>query len=113
MRVAVNAWLGTDPFKNPQARPHPLRMPEYVLSEQLEAARQDKAAGEKAAAAEEANETSDTCVLLTVMFASVLFLGGIASTLASPRLGWAMGSMALTLFMAAMVVLARMPICRA
>jgi hypothetical protein len=77
-----------------------------------EAKRQADLAAEKHAAAQEANQTSDTYVLLTVLFASVLFFGGIAGTLESRQLRVIVLAIALALFAATVVLLATMPMCR-
>ena len=112
MKKAVEAWLKTDPFNNPAAPPAPFKMAEYVQPELEQAKRQDDLAAEKHAAAQEANETSDIYVLLTVLFASVLFFGGIAGTLESRQLRVIILAVALAFFMATVVYLATMPICR-
>ena len=63
-------------------------------------------------AAQKANETSDRYVLLTVLFASVLFFGGIGGTLQSSRLKSAAFAMTIVLFLVTIFVLGSMPICR-
>src|ERR1700730_7604614 len=50
MRLAMDAWLKTDPFNNQNAPPTPFAMAEYVQMEQQKAKRQD----DLAAAEEEA-----------------------------------------------------------
>ena len=85
-KTAIDAWLKTDPLNNPNAPPHPFRMAEYVQAEQQEARLQEERAGQLLAAANEAKQTSDTYVLLTVLFASVLFFGGISGTFESAGL---------------------------
>jgi hypothetical protein len=111
-KTAVQAWLATDPFNNPAAPSGPFKMAEYVQPELEEAKRQADLAAEKHAAAQEANQTSDTYVLLTVLFASVLFFGGIAGTLESRQLRVIVLAIALALFAATVVLLATMPMCR-
>ena len=78
MKPAVEAWLKLDPLNNPAAPPSPFRMAEYVQAETVEVARQEELAAKAMAAAREARRFSDDYVLLTVVFASVLFFGGIA-----------------------------------
>jgi hypothetical protein len=112
MRKAVDAWLKTDPFNNPSAPPSPFTMAEYSQKELAEVDRQDAQAAGARAAAQTANETADRYVLLTVIFASVLFFGGIGNTF---RSHWGRrGSLAMSyaLFLATMVALCMMPICR-
>lgn len=73
-RTAFTAWLGTEPFTNPDAPPGPGYMPEYH-NPQMEQAEtlNEKAAGlEKAGT--EARHTAEEYVRATVLFALVLFL---------------------------------------
>jgi len=111
MKRAVEAWLKTDPFNNPDAPLGPMKMAEYVQPELAEAKRQEELAAQEYAAATEANQTSDTYVLLTVLFATVLFFGGIAGTVDSRRLRITIMSIALVLFVVTVVFLGTMPIC--
>jgi hypothetical protein len=112
MKKAVEAWLKTDPLNNPTAPLGPLVMPEYAQPELGEARRLEDLSAQEFAAARKANETSDSYVLLTVLFASVLFFGGIAGTIDSRRMRIAIVSVALSLFLVISVLLATMPICR-
>jgi hypothetical protein len=112
MKKAVEAWLKTEPFTNPEAPAAPFKMAEYHQEEADEVDRQDEISAREFAAAQTANKTSDTYVLLTVLFASVLFFGGITGTLDSTRLRILIVSIALTLFTCTLVYLATMPVCR-
>lgn len=111
MKKAVEAWLKTDPFNNPDAPLGPMKMAEYVQPELAEAKRQNDLFDREYAAAVLANQNSDTYVLLTVLFASVLFFGGIAATLDSRPLRLGILSIALTLFVVTVAFLGTMPIC--
>ncbi len=75
--VAVDAWLATEPRTNPDAPPHPFAMDEYQVAEDTLAARAAVESEAKWAEARQADENGDRFVLLTVIFASVLFFGGI------------------------------------
>jgi hypothetical protein len=112
MRKAVEAWLKTDPFSNPTAPLGPMKMAEYAQPELAEAKRQDELSAREYEAAMQANQTSDAYVLLTVLFASVLFFGGIAGTLDSRRLRISILAIALALFVVTVAFLGTMPICR-
>ena len=59
----------------------PFDQPEYVLPSQVQAEAADLRALEALDAADFANEASSHYVLTSVLFASVLFLAGIASKL--------------------------------
>jgi hypothetical protein len=112
MKLAVDAWYQTDPLTNPKAPAHPLKMSAYVVAAEIEAGRQADLENQYAAAAQEANRNADNYVLLTVMFASVLFFGGITGTIDSPWLRKALGILALAFFVGTVIFLATMPICR-
>ena len=111
-RKAVEAWLKTDPFNNPEAPLGPFKMAEYVQPELAEAKQHDERFAQEFAAAQRANSSSDTYVLLTVLFAMVLFFGGIAGTVESRRLRITILAIALAVFAVTLVALATMPICR-
>ncbi|MCY2994011.1 MAG: hypothetical protein NTY19_39970 [Planctomycetota bacterium] len=111
MKTAVEAWLKTDPFHDPAAPPSPFKMVEYVQQELVEAQHHDELSAREQAGAEEANETGDTYVLLTVAFASVLFFGGIGGSVQSRRLRISFVVIALMLFTVTMITLGTMPVC--
>jgi hypothetical protein len=112
MKVAVEAWLKTDPFNYLDAPPSPFKMAEYKQPELAEAKRQNEVLDQEYALAQHANQTSDTYVLLTVMFASVLFFAGIGGTFQSQRLRIAAFVISLVFFSVTLVALGTMPICR-
>src|SRR5438132_180411 len=111
MRKALDAWLKTDPLHNPHAPLTPFQMAEYVQPELLEAQRQQSEAEKMEAAARQANQFSDQYVLLTVLFATVLFFGGISGTFRSRRLQLTAFAIAVLLFVVTVVGLGTMPIC--
>jgi hypothetical protein len=78
LKTATDAWRATDPLNNPNAPLSPFDMPEYQLPQQVEAQRLEAVATQKTAEADLANQQSDQYVLLTVIFAMVLFFGGIS-----------------------------------
>ena len=78
-RPAFDAWLAQDsPFTNPDAIPTPLRMPQYVLQEEVDANRLEVVADLRFEQAKEATENADAYVFTTVFFAAVLFFSGIS-----------------------------------
>ncbi|MGW8144912.1 MAG: hypothetical protein ACWGN2_10985 [Anaerolineales bacterium] len=87
-KPAVEAWLATDPANNPDAPPSPFSMPEYQLSRAQEAEQLQADAEAKFAEGTAANQTSDNYILNTVILASVLFLGGIASRFKAMAARW-------------------------
>ena len=111
-RRAVDAWLRTDPFNNPNAPVRPLAMAEYASPERDAAKRADAEQARMLAAAQQASRSSDEYVLLTVRFAAVLFFGGIVSTFESQRLRTSVFLLAAALFTLSTIVLATLPVCR-
>jgi hypothetical protein len=111
MKPAVEAWLKLDPVNNPAAPPSPFRMAEYAQKETSEVARQEELAANAMAASREARGFSDDYVLLTVVFASVLFFGGIARAFDSRPLRIVLAAVAVLLFLGTLVALTTMPIC--
>lgn len=75
--IAVEAWLATEPRTNPDAPPHPFAMEEYQVAEDSITAQAALESEAKWAEARQADENGDRFVLLTVIFASVLFFAGI------------------------------------
>jgi hypothetical protein len=76
---AFEAWLETDPENNPDAPLDPFLMSEYSLPEIEESRVLLEQAQDTFEEGQEANQTSDNYVFMTIIFASVLFLGGIQS----------------------------------
>lgn len=112
MSRAFEAWLRTDPIQNPDAPKSPMQMPEYVQAAALESERLDAESVRLVAEAQQANHNADRYVLLTVLFASTLFFGGIAGMVESRRLKMVVFSVSVVLFVGTMTALAMMPVCR-
>ena len=85
-KPAVQAWLDTTPFDNTNAPPHPFVMKEYKRTFAEQAEQKLKIAESKMDEAQQANQNSDNYVLFTVIYASILFLGSIATKFSSVRL---------------------------
>jgi hypothetical protein len=111
LRNATDEWLKTDPFNNESAPNSPFQMDSYKLDFDKISNEQRQKSAEFMAAALEANVTSDTYVLLTVLFASVLFFGGVAGTFDSSRMRNLTLIIAVILFLGTVVSLLNMPIC--
>jgi len=108
-KPAVDAWLETKPFENPDAPPHPFVMPEYQKTYSEEAERFATEQAIKLQEAEQANHNSDNYVLMTVMYTGILFIGGIVHVFTEKRrlgllvVGWVIFS-AVTVFLLTMPV---------
>jgi hypothetical protein len=104
-KMALAAWWKTNPFDNPRAPNTPFDMPEYKQTQLDEARQQEDNAAEIGKDASAAGRASDTYVLLTVIFASVLFFGGIGNTFESRRLRRTMIYIAIVLFSVTFITL--------
>jgi hypothetical protein len=109
-KAALVSWWKLNPYDNRAAPVHPFVMPEYHQPEIDLAAKLEKEAGEFNFKASDAARHSDTYVLLTVLFASVLFFGGVGNTFESRRLRRTMICLAIGLFIITFAVLVAMPV---
>ena len=87
-KPAFEAWLATEPVSNPDAPSSPFSMPEYQINKAQEADQLEAEAEAEFAKGTEANQISDEYILNTVILASVLFLGGIASKFKAMSARW-------------------------
>ena len=110
LKKATEAWLKLEPETNPDAPPSPFAMPEYILEQSEESEKLFIVADEMFVQASRANQTSDNYVLLTVIFASVLFFGGVSGKFQSRVIDLAMLILAYMLFTIGVVVMLRYPV---
>jgi hypothetical protein len=110
LKNATDAWMATKPRQNPDAPLTPFVMAEYRLTQQFQAAETQQLAGAEAELADQANEISDRYVLLTVIFASVLFFGGISGKFQSQSVDLAMLTLAAVVFLVGLGILITYPI---
>ena len=75
---AFQAWLAQDPLNNPAATPSPLLQPEYHVADLERSDRLERQGSQHFENGKEATERTDSYVLSTVFFASVLFFAGIS-----------------------------------
>lgn len=78
LKTASIAWQATQPLTNADAPRSPFDMPEYALADAAEAQRWEEVSITESAASERAGTISDRYLLFTVIFAAVLFFGGIS-----------------------------------
>lgn len=109
LRTATDAWLATDPLHNPNAPRSPFDMPEYVLPEKAQAAQLEAQAKEAFETANDANEKGDEYVLYTIIFAAVLFLGGISGKFQWRVIDALLLAMATITFVVGLVILISSP----
>jgi hypothetical protein len=108
-KVAFDAWMATDPFRNPRAPPGPTYMPQYKLADQAKAEALDREAVEASAAGNHAGLVGDNYVRITVFLAAVLFLVGIGSTFKLHTIRYALITIGSVLLILATVLILRQP----
>ena len=106
---AMDAWVIAFSEDQQTAPPTPFAMEEYVLEDGVQAQVLEQEADEFAAAAGEANQTSDDYVLTVVAFALVLFFAGVSSKLANDRNSLLAVVVATVMFIGATFVLFTLP----
>ena len=112
MKVAVEAWLATNPMENPKAPLHPFVMPEYSQAAEAEAQQLRDQAEQIFGKAREANRVLINYVFLTVLLASALSLGSIAGRLQSGLPKTFLLVVAIGIFLTAMAFLVTYPVAK-
>lgn len=112
LRDAINAWAATHPLKNPGAPSTPFVMPQYQVKADKEAADLRSRAQTSHKEAQQANVTSDTYTLLTVLQSTALFLAGLVSTIDERRARILTLSLGLLVFFLATAVVLHLPVAR-
>jgi hypothetical protein len=107
---ALQAWLALDPANNPDAPKNPILMPEYELASLKKAEDLNKKAAKLTDQAKDDNQRSDNYVLLTVVFASVLFFAGVSTKFSSRNVKIAMVLVGSAVFIGTLVILTFQPI---
>lgn len=109
LREAMDAWKATKPRQNPGAPRTPFQMRQYS-NDNLEKARAlEEEAREQAARARQYIRYADSYVLLTVLFASVLFFAGISTKFKDLRIKYSLLAGGWVLFIGSLVVLLFLP----
>lgn len=109
LRVAVDASLAAGGLRDPTVA-GPLERAEYALPEESDAKRLRDDALRLNGEAQKAGRVSGEYVLLTLLFASVLFFGGIAGSFNHRPIRIMLAGVSLVLFVIAMGMLAQLPI---
>jgi len=108
-RVAFNAWMATDPLRNPKAPPGPTYMPQYKLAAQAQASKYDSQADAKFNQGSADGTTADNYVRITVFLAAVLFLVGIGSSFRLYGVRYALIAFGAVLLIVSIVLIAQQP----
>ena len=108
-KVAFDAWMATDPFRNPRAPPGPTYMPQYRLADQAKAEALDRDAVAASTAGHHAGVVGDNYIRITVFLAAVLFLVGIGSTFKLHTIRYALITVGAVLLILATVLILQQP----
>lgn len=110
MKLATEAWIETQPLINPDAPATPFVMAEYQSTAQIESDRRLKEAADHLDDAHKANQRSGQYILLTVIFASVLFFGGISTKFRSVNIQIGLVAFASLNFVIILILVVTFPI---
>jgi hypothetical protein len=108
-RVAFNAWMATNPLRNPRAPAGPTYMPQYKLPDQAKAIALDNAADSAFDIGGLDGQISDDYIRITIFLAAVLFLVGIGSTFKLYSVRYALITFGSLLLVLAAVLIVRQP----
>jgi len=108
-KPAFNAWLRTEPLKDPEAPDTPFGLKQYRVADLEESERLESEAEGLFEEGREANQTSDNYVLATIFFAAVLFFGGLSVKFRTARLAVATLTFGTLMFLAGIVRLVTLP----
>ena len=110
LRSACQAAIASGVLHDP-SQPGPMQRPEYALKEEQDAKQLREESRKLNETAQAAGQACGSYVLLTLMFASVLFFGGITGTLTARRVRVGLAFVAVALFLTTLVQLMRLPVC--
>jgi hypothetical protein len=109
-KPAVNAWIATQPLKNPDAPLTPFAMPQYRLAATAETERLDEEAGRLSAEVVRNIQRGSDYVLGVVLFAVSLFFAGVSTKLTVPLLRKVTVAVGCLIFLGTLVWVATFPV---
>jgi hypothetical protein len=109
MKVAIDAWLQTDPFKNPNAPSSPFVMSEYNRTHVLLAQQFEEKTNMELQQAQQANENSSNYVFLSVLYSSALFIDGVIGRTSNKKLGHVLIYITMAITIIATIILIQIP----
>ena len=110
MKQAFEAWMQQKQDAAKDAPPHPFVMKEYTLAQEVQAKALQQKAGEKRQEAKTANRRADNYVMLTVLFASVLFFAGMATKFESIKVRKSIVLIGIGVYLSVMGYLLTLPV---
>jgi hypothetical protein len=108
-RVAFDAWMATDPLRNPNAPPGPTYMPQYRLPAHAQGNALDNQATAKFNQGDADGITADNYIRITVFLAAVLFLVGIGSSFKLFGVRYSLIAFGAVLLIVSIVLIAQQP----
>jgi hypothetical protein len=108
--TAFEPWLASEPLVNPDASSTPFATEEYQLEAAAEADRLTVAADQRAQDGLDNNQTSDNYVLMTVLFAVVLFFVAVGTRFDAVKVRVALLGLAAVGLSTGIVILSTFPI---
>jgi hypothetical protein len=112
LQNAIRVWLLTRPMENPNAPSSPFVIQEYQVKADAEVVDLNARALSAHDKAQEANKTGDSYTLLTVLYATVLFLAGLVNTIDERRARLVTLIMGGVVFAIASAALLRLPVAK-
>jgi hypothetical protein len=109
-KAAFEAWESTSPLTSASAPATPFAMPGYELANSRQATQLEATASTQFSQATEANQRADNYILLTVLFALVLFFGAVSTRFDSRGLQIALLSVGAIVFVVVAVITALFPV---
>lgn len=109
MMAALDAWKASLPLRNPDAPKTPFEMEAYKNANREKARALEREAMKDTVAADRAIHSADRYVMLTVLFASVLFFAGISTKFTTLKIKYSMLIAGGLLFLGSVILLAFQP----
>ena len=109
-KVAFDAWQRTSPLTNSAAPATPFATPQFEQASARRATELEALASTQFTQATQANQRADNYVLMTVLFALVLFFGAIATRFESRAVGVSMLTIGAVVFVVATAITATFPV---
>jgi len=109
-KVAFRAWEHTSPLTNPSAPATPFAMAGYELANARHATQLEAVAATQFNQATEANQRADNYILMTVLFALVLFFGAVSTRFDALSLQITLLAVGAAVFLTAAVITATFPV---
>jgi hypothetical protein len=109
-KVAFDAWLRLSPLTNATVPATPFALPQFEQASAQKATQLEATASREFTEATDANQRSDNYVLMTVLFALVLFFGAVSTRFESRSIGVALLTVGALVFIAAAVITATFPV---